>query len=80
MKLSILEYLDQLPEPYRGRALHNCNPNYIGYRAYVENISVAVTRAFDWHQSPQGDKYWRDFWVKLQSSGIILPYAKYLKK
>jgi hypothetical protein len=50
--------LAELPPTIREKALKNLNPNFKGYRPYVESIADAVEFSFDWEDSPEGFDFW----------------------
>ena len=53
MNKTIKQWLEELPEPYRSQALENMSEN-----SEVESLCIAIMKAFDWDESPQGSKYW----------------------
>lgn len=62
---SIIEFLKELPQPYRDQALENREREIKtgGYYAKYSNklypdMPNALIEAFDWDNSPQGDPYW----------------------
>jgi YHS domain-containing protein len=63
----IVDFIDELPEPYRSKALHNVQtmagaaPN-----TEAENHHSAISRAFIWGLSPEGQEYWEDFFNSLR--------------
>jgi hypothetical protein len=68
MDKTILEFLEELPEPQRSEALANAkNPVYGceadkefgGLARLVPSARVALSSAFVWSLSPQGFEYWR---------------------
>lgn len=63
-KESVQYYLNQIPdEEYRKKALKNYNPRF---SSNISNsVSSALSNAFNWKNSREGDSYWRDYHTKL---------------
>lgn len=53
---TIQEWLQELPEPYRSKALKNANPCNI--RLERPSLALAIRAAFIWEDSPEGAEYW----------------------
>lgn len=53
---TIEEWLKELPEPYRSAAIRNCEEEY--KRDTSSSLGQAITLAFNWHDSPEGDTFW----------------------
>jgi hypothetical protein len=54
---TVREWLEELPEPYKGEALMQTDGDLS--TKYV-NLYDALSSAFYWEGSPQGDRYWRN--------------------
>lgn len=81
MLKSIVELLEELPEPYRTQALLN-NDDAAGnlWKIVSDNtIACALSWAFAWSFSPQGSDYWKDVCEKLKNNIPLISYHKYLK-
>ena len=68
MKKTIKEWLQELPEPYKGQALQHAHSGHL--EREVPNLRQALLCAFSWDSSPEGHKYWQR-----ASKGKYLPYA-----
>ncbi len=66
---TIREWLEELPEPYRGQALANGEDSSL-LDVDHETLYEALADLFVWEDSPQGDEYWRTL-----AQGKALPYA-----
>lgn len=54
---TILEWLNEFPEPYRSQALANAaKADLLCVKADTQ--ADAISMAFDWNSSPEGGKYW----------------------
>ncbi len=60
---TILEHLEELPEPYRSQAIINA------LNKEVENQQDALWVAFTWHKTPEGYDYWKTFYNSLKNEG-----------
>ena len=61
--MTIIEYLNILPEPYKTQALENYNTSFDRFNEYgSEGYSLfeAINWAFQWDKSPEGHDYWDD--------------------
>lgn len=60
-KLTVREWLQQLPEPFRTQALDNTEiaPNPTMGDNEVDTLAHALS-GFIWHHTPQGLNYWCD--------------------
>ena len=65
MEKTILEWLEELPEPYRSQAIKN----YDGEFKDAATLSDALAYAFSWYASPEKKDYWKDLHTKLKSEG-----------
>ena len=71
---SILEWLQELPEGYRERAIRNYDENFCGSHDKIEqNISSALRHAFDWHHSPETYSFWYDVYCYAMNTSRKLP-------
>lgn len=52
---TILEWYQELPEPYRTQAIENCDKN-----AEVKSMWEAISGGFFWESTEQGWKYWKE--------------------
>lgn len=52
-----MEWLEQLPEPFKSKALHNASDSL---DVLQPSLSAAIYNGFDWKQSPEGFAYWSD--------------------
>lgn len=56
---TIREWLNELPDPYRSRAIMNAE-NY--HKPFLDeseiNLREAVLGAFVWYETPEGDEFW----------------------
>ncbi len=66
---TVVEYFNELPEPYRSQAIENSKSNFT-QDVVVVNLEAAISGAFTWEHSPQGREYWADLVAKLPK-GII---------
>jgi hypothetical protein len=57
---TVEQWLQELPEPYRGQALENAEA-YGRLHMKCSNIHQAVDGSFSWASSPQGQDYWLGF-------------------
>ena len=57
---TIEQHLQDLPEPYRSQALKNMW--WEDKDNKYELQSEALYQAFNWSKSPEGFKYWNDFY------------------
>lgn len=60
---TIREWLEELPEPYRTEAINNAYELIID--TPEKSITEALSNAFVWKNSPQGNKYWNELYDKL---------------
>lgn len=66
--LSIKEWLETLPEPYKSEAIAEYERQYSEQRLYQDSffLSTALMRAFYWEDSTQGLDYWLNILLKAQ--------------
>jgi hypothetical protein len=57
MNKTIKQWLTELPEPHRTRALDNYDERGDEYTIYVA-LETVVCAAFSWHDTPEGVDYW----------------------
>jgi hypothetical protein len=61
----ILEWYEDLSEPYRTQAKNNYVPNWDGNEGLQVDMFDAIFCGFSWHESPEGSDYWSDMATKL---------------
>ena len=72
---TISEYLDELPEPFKSKAIKN----YTDFQSTLKTHGIkephtatskhgALSCAFSWIKSPEGFDYWNDLYIELRSS------------
>lgn len=56
----ILEWYEDLPEPYRSQAIENYNPEYVNKSHFIFNnpIAQSLFYGFVWADTKQGYQYW----------------------
>jgi hypothetical protein len=59
MKKTVLEWYETFPEPYRSQAIENTK------RERLNEIKDEPYPQFAWIRSPQGNKYWQEFTIKI---------------
>lgn len=57
---SIEQHLNELPEPYRTKALKYMEPKV------VQTQSTAIDYAFDWNKTEEGFHYWEELYTRLE--------------
>lgn len=65
MKKTIAQWLQELPEPYRTKALNNSRGRTNRHEE-VDSLSTALMCAFFWKESPEGHDYWDRFNLSLE--------------
>lgn len=65
---TVREWLNTLKEPYKSKALNNCNKSIINSK--VTNLVKALYYAFDWQDSNEGFEYWKDLTSSLENKEI----------
>lgn len=70
MSKKISEWLKELPTPYRELALNNYANGKIR-DVLVSSMSLALSFAFDWRQSPEGHEYWNDVFIRLATNDLL---------
>ena len=66
MEKTIEQWFQELPEPYRTKALENCkqpNDNEV-----VNSMIAALASGFLWQDTPEGESYWDDIFLTLQAA------------
>lgn len=64
LKKTVREYLAEIPDPViREQALKNLYKEY--GQEWSTDIPAALSRAFWWHRSPQGYKYWHNIHAQM---------------
>lgn len=66
----IEEWLSQLPEPERSKALANRKNTGFTRRTKVDSMRDAIAYGFDWYRSEEGIDYWLELSVKYQENPI----------
>jgi len=62
-KKSIKEWLEELPEEHRQKAIKNTNPNC--FHIKQDSLSWALAAAFAWDISPEGHGYWMRVYAEI---------------
>jgi hypothetical protein len=60
---TIIEHLNELPEPYRTEALNETEKqgrDLSEYQDFCKDKEFAVMLAFDWSKSMKGEDYWSE--------------------
>ena len=62
---TILDFLEELEEPYRSQAIKNTKIQQRGdvLGTHVTDLTGALFSAFDWADTSQGAKYWSHYLV-----------------
>ena len=55
---TIREWLNELPEDVRDKAIANTDEDILGERPNYPFLRHALIRAFNWDESPEGHVYW----------------------
>ena len=58
-----VDWFSQLEEPYRSKAISNCEEQF--KRAKFDSLWSALAGSFYWDESPEGNKYWEDICDKI---------------
>jgi len=53
---TILDWYQELPEPYRTQAIENCDEDSLNI--FENNIKSAISGGFLWFDTEQGADYW----------------------
>lgn len=78
---TILEWLKELPDGYRERALKNYDPNYHD-GSPINDLADAVVWGFCWEDSPEKNEFWLAVWWWALGRGDLpsLPEVGEMKK
>lgn len=62
----IKEWLKELPEEHREKAIRNCEKDicYTGY-TYEDSLADALCEAFIWRSTIEGYEYWKNVYNSL---------------
>lgn len=66
--MTLKEALESLTPPYNEQAIANTPVNR--HLDPVNTISQAVSKAFIWKDSPEGQKYWNEKYKTLEKMGL----------
>ena len=64
MTKTIKEWLSELPEPYRTKAIENCKASE---RVRPSSLKEALCGAFSWLDTPQGYDYWAEVYKRAEA-------------
>lgn len=65
---TIKHWLNTLPDPYKEQALKNTSKSRLDKT--TSSLSVALTQAFIWSETPEGINYWNDVKFKAQKGTL----------
>lgn len=68
-KKTVLEWLEELPDGYRERAIKNCDCLH----GLASNLTDALIWAFSWPRSPEGEDFWMEVSHAARSGGTYPP-------
>ena len=71
MKKTVKQWLQELPDGYRERALNNMNPEKADQK--FPSLTLAVFNAFNWVTTLEGGSFWNQVWDQLTEPKIPLP-------
>jgi hypothetical protein len=71
MQKTVTEYLSELPEEIRDRAIMNLHPSMASQE--VRNPAQALLFAFNWDETYEGGEFWWNAYCDLQG----IPVEKY---
>lgn len=60
---TVKQWLEELPEEYREKALKNAYPEMLNYQ--FESQEQALPNSFGWSYSPEGFDYWNNLYESL---------------
>ena len=69
---TIKEWLEELPDGYRERALSYTNEDILDV-SYIDSIVDALNAAFTWGNTREGHKFWLEVYEHY-GHGCILPF------
>ena len=71
---TILEWLNQLPEPYKSQAIENTkNDNPFSWNEIVDSLWKAIDVGFLWSSTSQGGDYWFDIKARAANGEFNTP-------
>lgn len=62
------EWFNQLPEPVAEKAIANTPTEWLDKSSGSSSLEGAMTTAFSWSGSPEGDNYWVKEYKKVKAS------------
>jgi len=66
MEKTIEQWFQELPEPYRTKALENCTSPIDN--EMVGSMMDALASGFLWQDTPEGEAYWDDVFLTIQAN------------
>jgi hypothetical protein len=65
--LTIRQWLERLPEPYRSKAINNSTEKTLNSNPHYSSPGIrgALFSAFEFSKSPEGADYWGDYYDSL---------------
>lgn len=69
---TIREWLELLPEPYKGQALENADSPDTLYLV-TGDVAEAISAAFVWEHTPEGYAYWAELNDKIYYKELVFP-------
>ena len=71
---TILEWLNQLPEPYKSQAIENTkNDDPFSGNEIVDSLWKAIDGGFLWSSTPQGSDYWFEITARAANGEFNTP-------
>lgn len=67
--MTLLEHLQELPEPYRDLAIATCHANGCGGYPAKGQLYESLQAAFIWDNTPEGFDYWNGLCKELKGEG-----------
>lgn len=61
---TIIEWFNELPEPFKSQAIANTSKNMLNEVAY--DILAALSYAFTWSKTPEGIYYWKNLYYDME--------------
>ena len=68
MEKTIHEWLNELGEPHRTKAVNNCKS--FDLKTERHSLAASLLGAFDWRKSPEGEKYWLNLYSTILDAGL----------
>ena len=65
MSKSVKEWLEELPEEIRDKAISNTKAALLEENAKDDSLKGAIAGAFIWGETPEGHKYWQEIFESL---------------